>query len=70
MDFRVGTAAFVGGVRFLLSLLGNGAMSSEVVDELSSLSDPLVATVLRFLLCGVSVSSSVCRLIPRVVFSL
>ena len=45
-------------------------MSSEVVDELSSLSDPLVATVSRFLLCGVSVSSSVCRLVPRVACSL
>ena len=50
VDSHVGNAAFVGGVRFWLSLLGDAAMSFEVVDELSPLSDPMNAIFSRVLL--------------------
>ena len=71
VDFRLGMAAIAGVVRFWLSLFGDGAISSDVVDELSSLFELLVSFIFRLVLRrGVSVVFSVCRLIPRVGCSL
>ena len=70
VDFHDGIAAFAGGVRFLLSVLVDGAISSDLVEELSSLSEQLVTFISRVVRCDVSLFSSICRLIPRVDCSL
>ena len=50
VDFRVGMAALACGVRFWLSLLGDGAISSDGVDELPSLFKLLVSFISRLVL--------------------
>ena len=43
VDFRCGTVGIVGGVRFLFCHLGDGAISSEEIDDWSSMSELLDA---------------------------
>ena len=66
VDFRCGVVELVGGVRFLFSLLGEGAISSEEVDDWSLLSELLDAGFCRVLMSVLEVSAkiSVCSLIP------
>ena len=71
VDFRCGTVEIVGGVRFWFRLLGDGAMSSEDVDDCSSLSESLDVDFSRvLLLVDFSTLFSVCRLMSRVVCNL